>query len=129
MFESGLLIGYDSVVDQFAVHSGKSTKIKESVISFVSNSPKWIWTSGSGASVTIESSFLLAKDTLETETQVKTENVKVVVSIATYRHFRSNPGFRFCVQSSKDFTHSIFVLPLRSSLLMRLAFFPFAFPR
>lgn len=96
------LSGYMQLVNEHV-----NTKIKDSVFSFKSSSPKWTYNPADGASVIIENSFVMANGDFPTDNQVIKVKVHRVNSATTYTPFRRQPFHSECNSVSKRFSQSI----------------------
>ena len=89
------------------VHQNIRTKIKESVISFTSTSPKWINSAASNSYMEIVDSFVVTSGDLAPHAQVATVNVHKTVCASTHRQFPKYPAYKECGPISLRFSHSI----------------------
>lgn len=74
----------------FYVSMGNRKILKDSVISFVSNTPKWLYYIGSSVTLVVEDTFVMATCEFQTETQLESTSIKRVVSASTYKPFETD---------------------------------------
>lgn len=86
--------------------SGILTTVKNSVIVFASESPKWIRSAEVGSGIEIRDSFVVAAGPFQTESHAVTNGIQIVDVAQTHHQFRGQPEHKECRHGTPIFTTS-----------------------